>query len=321
VDTISEPASKVARITHMRLLVEQLKKLEDRLRAGGGEAKIERQHRAGKMAARERIAALLDPGTPFLEIGLLPAYDQYEGEAPGLGSVTGIGKIEGRYAVIIAGDATVKAGSWWAETVTKACARRKSPCATASPSSIWWTPRASTCRTRTGSPPTGRPTPYPGREDNMAGTIKRTKSGTTPSASDSAPAQRLEVRRVSPGQMRQALALLGLLDEGKALPVGRFALIELSRDKKRGRVRRIFKTQAAEPPLRAEELRGPVRKAEIIAHATEALDGQVDAMQWLQQPNRSLGGRTPLEVLTEDAAEETERVDELLYGIEYGMFA
>ncbi len=106
-------------MAHMRHLVDQLHKLEERLRAGGGPAKIERQHRAGKMAARERIAALLDPGTPFLEIGLLLAYDQYDGEAPGLGSVTGIGKIEGRYAVIIAGDATVKAGSWWPETVTK----------------------------------------------------------------------------------------------------------------------------------------------------------------------------------------------------------
>ena len=71
------------------------------------------------MTARERIAALIDPGTPFLEIGLLLAYDQYDGEAPGLGSVTGIGMIEGRHAVIIAGDATVKAGSWWPETVTK----------------------------------------------------------------------------------------------------------------------------------------------------------------------------------------------------------
>jgi|SRR5580658_9971532 hypothetical protein len=121
VSTISEPASaanKIARMAHMRHLVDQLHQLEDRLRLGGGPAKIERQHRAGKMAARERIAALL-PGTPFLEIGLLLAYDQYDGEAPCLGSVTGIGKIEGRYAVVIAGDATVKAGSWWPETVTK----------------------------------------------------------------------------------------------------------------------------------------------------------------------------------------------------------
>ncbi len=106
-------------MAHMRLLVEQLKRLEDRLRSGGGPAKIARQHRAGKLTARERIAALIDPGTRFLEIGLLLAYDQYDGEAPGLGSITGIGKIEGRHAVIIAGDATVKAGSWWPETVTK----------------------------------------------------------------------------------------------------------------------------------------------------------------------------------------------------------
>jgi len=69
----------------MRLLVEQLKKLEDRLRQGGGPARIERQHRAGKMTARERIAGLLDPGAPFLEIGLLVAYDRYDGQAPGAG--------------------------------------------------------------------------------------------------------------------------------------------------------------------------------------------------------------------------------------------
>ena len=71
------------------------------------------------MTARERIAALIDPGTPFLEIGLLIAYDQYDGQAPGLGLVTGIGKIEGRPAVIVANDATVKAGAWWPETITK----------------------------------------------------------------------------------------------------------------------------------------------------------------------------------------------------------
>ena len=66
----------------MRLLVEQLQKLEARLRQGGGPSRIERQHRAGKMTARERIAALLDPGAYFLEIGLLIAYDRYDGQAP-----------------------------------------------------------------------------------------------------------------------------------------------------------------------------------------------------------------------------------------------
>ena len=57
----------------MRLLVEQLQRLEDRLREGGGAARIERQHQAGKMTARERITALLDPDAPWLEIGLLIA--------------------------------------------------------------------------------------------------------------------------------------------------------------------------------------------------------------------------------------------------------
>src|SRR6267143_643307 len=108
-----------ARAAHMRLLVDQLKQLEIRLRAGGGPAKIEKQHKAGKLTARERIEKLLDPGARFVEIGLLIAYDKYDGQAPAAGVVTGIGKIEGRPAVIVANDATVKAGSWWPETITK----------------------------------------------------------------------------------------------------------------------------------------------------------------------------------------------------------
>src|SRR6516162_8500812 len=103
----------------MRLLVEQLQKLEDRLRQGGGDLRIQKQHRAGKLTARERIAALVDPGSRFLEVGLLIAYDQYDGQAPAAGVVTGLAKIEGRPAVIVANDATVKAGSWWPETITK----------------------------------------------------------------------------------------------------------------------------------------------------------------------------------------------------------
>jgi len=103
----------------MRHLVDQLEKLETRLRQGGGPSRIEKQHRAGKLTARERIQALLDPGTRFLEIGLLVAYDKYDGQAPAAGIVTGIGRIEGRWAVVVANDATVKAGSWWPETITK----------------------------------------------------------------------------------------------------------------------------------------------------------------------------------------------------------
>src|SRR5579872_1945440 len=103
----------------MRLLVEQMRTLEARLREGGGAARIERQHRTGKMTARERIAALLDPQSFFFEVGLLIAYDRYDGQAPAAGVVTGLGRIEGRPAVVVANDATVKAGAWWPETITK----------------------------------------------------------------------------------------------------------------------------------------------------------------------------------------------------------
>ncbi|MGP8246197.1 MAG: acyl-CoA carboxylase subunit beta [Bryobacteraceae bacterium] len=104
---------------HMRRLVEQLRQLEGRLREGGGPERAARQHNAGKLTARERIALLLDPGAPMLEIGLLIAYDQYDGQAPAAGVVTAVGRIESRPAVVVANDATVKAGAWWPETITK----------------------------------------------------------------------------------------------------------------------------------------------------------------------------------------------------------
>lgn len=103
----------------MKQLVEELQQLEDKLREGGGKAKIQKQHREGKLTARERIAKLIDPGSIFLEIGLLIAYDLHDGQAPAAGVVTGLGRIEGRPAVIVANDATVKAGAWWPETITK----------------------------------------------------------------------------------------------------------------------------------------------------------------------------------------------------------
>jgi 3-methylcrotonyl-CoA carboxylase beta subunit len=103
----------------MRALVAQMGELEDKLRAGGGAKKTEKQHAEGKLTARERIAKLIDPGTMFLEIGLLIAYDKYDGQAPAAGVVTGLGRIESRPAVIVANDATVKAGAWWPETIHK----------------------------------------------------------------------------------------------------------------------------------------------------------------------------------------------------------
>jgi acetyl-CoA carboxylase carboxyltransferase component len=109
----------VARSAHMRHLVDTLRHLEDRIREGGGAQRAAKQHQAGKLTARERIAQLFDRGAPFQEVGLLVAYDLYDGQAPAAGVVTGIGYIEGRPAVVVANDATVKAGAWWPETITK----------------------------------------------------------------------------------------------------------------------------------------------------------------------------------------------------------
>lgn len=105
----------------MRLatLTAELRELEDRLRAGGGPERIERQHGQGKLTARERIDLLVDPDSVFLEIGLLVAHDRYSGQAPGAGVVTALGQVHDRPVVVVANDATVKAGSWWPETITK----------------------------------------------------------------------------------------------------------------------------------------------------------------------------------------------------------
>jgi len=103
----------------MKELLESLQQLEDKLRQGGGAQKIAKQNRDNKLTARERIRQLLDPSSLFLEIGLLIAHDKYDGQAPAAGVVTGAGRIEGHPAIIVANDATVKAGAWWPETITK----------------------------------------------------------------------------------------------------------------------------------------------------------------------------------------------------------
>jgi 3-methylcrotonyl-CoA carboxylase beta subunit len=105
--------------SRLRELSAELRTLEERLRQGGGPDRIERQHTQGKLTARERVARLFDDGARFVELGLLVAYDRYDGQAPGAGVVTGIGVVHGRPVVVVANDATVKAGSWWPETITK----------------------------------------------------------------------------------------------------------------------------------------------------------------------------------------------------------
>jgi 3-methylcrotonyl-CoA carboxylase beta subunit len=106
-------------VSRLRGLTEEYQQLAQRLRAGGGPARVAKMHQQGKLAPRERVAKLLDPDAPWLELGLLVAYDQYDGQAPGAGVITGVGMVAGREAVVVANDATVKAGSWWPETIRK----------------------------------------------------------------------------------------------------------------------------------------------------------------------------------------------------------
>ena len=106
-------------VSRLRALTEEYRQLAERLRAGGGAARVAKMHQQGKLSPRERVAKLLDPDAPWLELGLLMAYDQYDGQAPGAGVITGVGVVEGREVVVVANDATVKAGSWWPETIRK----------------------------------------------------------------------------------------------------------------------------------------------------------------------------------------------------------
>src|SRR5437588_6164838 len=113
------PPAHAEKTSRLRALTAELRELEERLRAGGGHEKIKKQHNQGKLTARERVGRLLDPGAYAQEIGLLVAYDQYDGGAPAAGVVTTVGRVGGRECVVVANDATVKAGSWWPETIKK----------------------------------------------------------------------------------------------------------------------------------------------------------------------------------------------------------
>jgi acetyl-CoA carboxylase carboxyltransferase component len=106
---------------HWRGEMDRLREQEDRIRQGGGLKAQDKQRAQGKMTARERVEALCDPGSPFLELGLWVAegfYQEYGG-APAAGVVMGIGQIHGRDVVVVANDATVKAGAWFPLTCKK----------------------------------------------------------------------------------------------------------------------------------------------------------------------------------------------------------
>ncbi len=103
----------------MRTLVEDLRARARQVAEGGGKAAREKHAARGKLLPRERVDRLLDPGTPFLEIGQLAAWDMYDGDAPSAGIITGIGRVHGLECMVIANDATVKGGSYFPMTVKK----------------------------------------------------------------------------------------------------------------------------------------------------------------------------------------------------------
>jgi acetyl-CoA carboxylase carboxyltransferase component len=103
----------------MDALVKRLREEIDRVRQGGPASARELQIKRGKLLARDRVKKLLDPGSPFLELSPLAAFQMYDNESPSASIVTGIGRIHGREAVIVANDATVKGGTYFPMTVKK----------------------------------------------------------------------------------------------------------------------------------------------------------------------------------------------------------
>src|SRR6202047_4051842 len=102
-------------------LLTEIKNEEARLQEGGGAKAAEAQHKKGRLTARERIARLIDPKTEFFELGIYAAYEMYQewGGAPAAGTITGLARVAGRLVMIIANDATVKAGAFFPMTAKK----------------------------------------------------------------------------------------------------------------------------------------------------------------------------------------------------------
>ncbi|AUM73483.1 carboxyl transferase domain-containing protein [Paracoccus jeotgali] len=106
------------RAAHLDLLAD-IRAAADAVLAGGGAAAMERHVARGKMPPRERVANLLDPGSPFLEIGTTAAHGMYDGAAPGAGVIAGVGRVHGQDVMVVANDATVKGGTYYPMTVKK----------------------------------------------------------------------------------------------------------------------------------------------------------------------------------------------------------
>src|SRR5690606_11471440 len=103
----------------MQAQLDDLARQLEQAALGGGEAARAKHVARGKLLPRERVERLIDPGSPFLELSPMAAYDMYDGAAPGAGIITGIGRIAGTECVIVCNDATVKGGTYYPMTVKK----------------------------------------------------------------------------------------------------------------------------------------------------------------------------------------------------------
>ena len=108
-----------ARSEHNRKLVEKLRADVAEAAKGGPEKHRQRHVQRGKLLPRDRVERLLDPGSPFLEIGQLAANGLYDDEVPGAGIIAGIGRVSGKQVMIVCNDATVKGGTYYPLTVKK----------------------------------------------------------------------------------------------------------------------------------------------------------------------------------------------------------
>lgn len=119
--TLVQNDSSLRKEDYYKNLIRKLDAIKENIKLGGGKNAIAKQHEKGKLTARERIALLIDSDTTFLELSTLAAFGMYEeyGGAPSSGTIYGIGKIHGRNFVIVANDATVKAGAWFPITAKK----------------------------------------------------------------------------------------------------------------------------------------------------------------------------------------------------------
>ena len=124
---VKENETYLRRQDNYKNLLRKLEAEKNLIKFGGGKEAIEKHKKKGKLTARERIMTLVDDGTKFYELGTFAAHNMYTeyGGAPSSGTIFGIGKINNKFYVIVANDATVKAGAWFPITVKKISVRRK----------------------------------------------------------------------------------------------------------------------------------------------------------------------------------------------------